>query len=97
MIATLEHLLDTRVRPFLRKHGGDAKIISYTDGILRLRMLGQCAGCPAATLTNETLIEEELKKELPELTQVLLVHEVSDALLMEAKRLMTRSAASQKE
>lgn len=97
MLTTLEQLLDTRVRPFLREHGGDAEIISYEDGILRLRMLGQCAGCPAATLTNESLIEEELKKEVPKLRQVLLVHEVSDSLLLEAKRLMTRSAASQKE
>ena len=45
----LEQLLDELVRPALRAHGGDAELVSYEEGILRLRMLGQCAGCPAAS------------------------------------------------
>jgi Fe/S biogenesis protein NfuA len=92
MINELERLLETRVRPFLREHGGDAEILGYADGILKLRMLGQCAGCPAAMLTNETLIEAELKQACSELRQVVLVQETSDFLLSEAKRLMTRGS-----
>ena len=57
MTATLEQLLETLVRPALRAHNGDVELVGYQDGILRLRMLGQCAGCPAAAMTNETLIE----------------------------------------
>ncbi len=91
MIAKLEQLMDERVRPALRAHGGDAEILSYEDGILRLRLLGQCSNCPAAALTNETLIEAELKEALPALRQVLLVQEVSPDLLSQAKALMGRS------
>ena len=46
MTATLEQLLETLVRPALRAHNGDVELVGYQDGILRLRMLGQCAGCP---------------------------------------------------
>lgn len=91
MTARLEELLDRLVRPALRAHGGDAELVGFEDGILRLRMLGQCAGCPGATLTNETLIEGQLLPLLPELKQVVLVHHVDDSLLDMARALMTRS------
>lgn len=90
----LDRLMEAHVRPQLREHGGDAKILSYENGILRLRMLGQCAGCPAADLTNETLIEGSLRHLVPELSQVVLVHQVSDDLLSEARRLMTRASGT---
>lgn len=93
MISEMEALLEERVRPFLREHGGDVEILSYEDGLLRVRMLGRCAGCPAADLTNETLIQEELMQVIPNLKQVILVQQVSESLLDEARRLMTRSAS----
>ena len=70
MTATLEQLLETLVRPALRAHNGDVELVGYQDGILRLRMLGQCAGCPAAAMTNETLIEGQLMPLLPDLKDV---------------------------
>ena len=85
MTATLVQLLETLVRPALRAHNGDV------DGILRLRMLGQCAGCPAAAMTNETLIEGQLMPLLPDLKEVILVHTVDASLLAEARSLMTRA------
>lgn len=93
MIPEIDALLEERVRPFLREHGGDAEILSYEDGILRLRMLGRCAGCPAASLTNESLIEEELMQVMPDLKQVILVQQVSESLLDEARRLLTRGTS----
>ena len=89
MTATLEQLLETLVRPALRAHNGDVELVGYQDGILRLRMLGQCAGCPSADLTNETLVEAELVKALPEvISKVVVVQTVSDELWEQAKRLL---------
>lgn len=87
----LEELLETLVRPALREHGGDVELVRYENGVLRLNMLGRCAGCPGATLTNEALIEGQLKPLLPELREVILVHAVSDSLLAQARAMMTRS------
>ncbi len=91
MTAKLEQLLDELVRPALGAHGGDVALVGYENGVLRLRMLGQCAGCPAANMTNETLIEGQLMPLLPELKEVILVHTVNDSLLAEARALMTRA------
>ncbi len=90
----LDRLMEEHVRPQLREHGGDAEILSYENGILRLRMLGQCAGCPAADLTNETIIEGSLLPLVPGLSQVVLIHQVSDELLSEARRLTTHGSGT---
>ena len=89
MTATLEQLLETLVRPALRAHNGDVELVGYQDGILRLRMLGQCAGCPSADLTTETLVEAELVKALPDLVEkVCVVQSVSVELWEQAKKLL---------
>ena len=82
----LEQMLDELVRPALK--AGDVVLIGFEDGILRLRMLGQCAGCPAATMTNETIIEGQLMPLIPALKQVILVHHVDESLLDMARSLM---------
>ena len=85
----IEAVLDEKVRPALRAHGGELSIDHLEDGVLYVKMLGQCAGCPSADLTNETLVEAELVKELPELVRkVAVVQTVSDELWEQAKRLI---------
>ncbi len=88
MLERIQALMDAQIRPQLRQHGGEAEIVSYENGVLRLRLLGACAGCPAAQLTNESLIEAVLKEQLPEVQEVQLVQQVSESLLEEARRLM---------
>ena len=89
MLEQIKVVLDERVRPFLKEHGGDVSVIGYEDGVLQLKLLGQCAGCPAASLTNEMIIQEEVTKAVPEVKRVMLVQGVSDELMAEARRLMT--------
>ena len=56
----IEAVLNEKIRPVLRAHGGDIAADRLEDGVLYVRFLGQCAGCPSADLTNETVVEEEL-------------------------------------
>ena len=85
----IEAVLDEKVRPSLRAHGGEIEIDHLEDGVLYVKLLGQCAGCPSADLTNETLVEAELVKTLPELVKkVSVIQTVSDELWEQAKRLL---------
>jgi len=85
----IEAVLDEKVRPSLRAHGGEIEADRCEDGVLYVKLLGQCAGCPSADLTNETLIEAELTAALPELVRkVAVVQTVSDELWEQAKRLL---------
>ena len=77
----IEAVLDEKVRPSLRAHGGEIQVDHLEDGVLYVKLMGQCAGCPSADLTNETLVEAELVKALPEVVQkVAVIQTVSDEL-----------------
>ena len=85
----IEAVLDERVRPALRAHGGEIEIDRLKAGVLYVKLLGQCAGCPSADLTSETVVEAELVKALPELVRrVAVVQTVSDELWEQAKKLL---------
>ena len=85
----IEAVLNEKVRPSLRAHGGGLEIDHSEDGVLYIKLLGQCAGCPSADLTNETVIEAEVVKALPDLVErVVVVQTVSDELWEQAKRLL---------
>ena len=85
----IEAVLEEKVRPALRAHGGEIEIDRLEEGVLYVKLLGQCAGCPSADLTNETIVEAELVKALPELVRkVAVVQTVSDELWEQAKKLL---------
>ena len=60
MYEDIEAVLDEHVRPLLRTHGGEMEIIEVEDGVVRFKLKGKCAGCPAADLTTEELIQTAL-------------------------------------
>ncbi len=84
----LETVLDDRVRPLLRSHGGEIEVLSFEDGIVRFKLLGHCAGCAAADLTAEELVNTELTEALPWVKQAVLVTEVSRDLLEQAAAIL---------
>ena len=93
MIERIEKVLEQDVRPSLLSHEGNVQIVSYEEKskILRVRLPGQCSGCPSAQLTTEEVIEKAVKEKIPEVEQVLLVHEVSSELLDMARKILSRS------
>ena len=85
----IEEVLDRQVRPSLRAHGGEIQVDRLENKVLYVKLLCQCAGCPSADLTNETLVEAEVVKALPELVEkVAVIQTVSDELWEQAKRLL---------
>ena len=88
-LARIEQVLEARVRPALHQHGGEIAVDHLQDGVLYVKLMGQCAGCPSADLTTENLVQAELVAAVPELVrQVVVVQSVSDELWDQAKRLL---------
>ena len=66
----VQKVLDT-VRPALQADGGDAELVDVgDDGVVKLRLVGACAGCPMSQLTLKEGIEKVLKEKLPQVTSV---------------------------
>jgi Fe-S cluster biogenesis protein NfuA len=60
-----------KVRPSLQADGGDVELVDVTaDGVVQVKLLGHCAGCPMSTLTLKNGIERVLKAEIPEVKSV---------------------------
>ncbi|MGI8538018.1 MAG: NifU family protein [Mycobacteriales bacterium] len=58
------------VRPYLGSHGGDVELISVGDGVVRLRMLGSCDGCPSSSVTLKLAVEGAIEAAAPEVTAI---------------------------
>ncbi len=61
----LVHELIDRVRPYLQRDGGDIEIVSVEDGIVYVKMLGACDGCPLIDVTLRQGIETMLLENVP--------------------------------
>lgn len=60
-----------KIRPALQADGGDVELVDVTkDGVVKVRLVGACAGCPMSTMTLAFGIERELKKQVPGLKRV---------------------------
>jgi Fe-S cluster biogenesis protein NfuA len=55
-----------KVRPLLRSHGGNVELLGTGGGVVRLRMLGSCHGCPSSALTLKHAIEEAIYAGAPD-------------------------------
>jgi Fe-S cluster biogenesis protein NfuA len=89
LLAEVEQVLEARVRPTIHAHGGYLEVERLTDdGVLDIRLLGACAGCPATDYSMKYLISQELVGVVESVTAVRLVQSVSDDLISEALRLL---------
>jgi Fe-S cluster biogenesis protein NfuA len=88
MFNEVNRILEEHVRPVLAEHYGDIRLISVEDGIVEVKLLGQCNGCPSANLTVEHVVENSLKEAIPSIKAVRIKNEVSEELWEAAKKIL---------
>lgn len=90
----VERVIEERIRPALRFHGGDIRLIEVTGSDVKVRLLGACCFCPSAQSTMEDVVTGSLKEELgDEIGRVILWNEISDELLDFARDFFKRKQA----
>jgi len=70
IIKQIKDVIETRVRPFVQQDGGDIVLDSFRDGIVYVRLMGACSGCPSAFVTLKSGIEKLLQHYVPEVKTV---------------------------
>ena len=70
----IEKALD-KVRPAMRADGGDARLIALDEanGKVSIQMLGACGGCPLSQLDFVYVIEGLIRREVPEVRDIVAV------------------------
>jgi Fe-S cluster biogenesis protein NfuA len=65
----VEAALDT-IRPAIAMDGGNVELLDIEDGVVTLRMMGACGGCPMSTMTLKRGIEQRLREMVPGIERV---------------------------
>lgn len=68
----VEAALD-KVRPALQADGGDVELVDVKDGVVTVRLTGACGGCPMSSMTLRLGVERVLRREIPEITELVAV------------------------
>ncbi|KAL6765679.1 hypothetical protein V8C86DRAFT_2456804 [Haematococcus lacustris] len=73
VVAMIKELLETRIRPAVMEDGGDITYKSFDPdtGVVTVKMLGACSGCPSSTVTLKSGIENMLMHYIPEVKGVI--------------------------
>lgn len=67
------------VRPYAESHGGYIDLESVVDGVVKIRMMGSCDGCPSSSATMTYGVEEALRKHWPDFRRLEMVDDSGDA------------------
>jgi Fe-S cluster biogenesis protein NfuA len=61
-----------KIRPELQADGGDVQLVEWDEenGVVKLQLMGACAGCPMSQVTLKEGVEAVLTKEVPEVKSV---------------------------
>ena len=59
------------IRPHLKADGGDVELVEVTEeGIVKVKLLGACEGCPMREMTLTQGITRFIKKKVPQVKEV---------------------------
>jgi Fe-S cluster biogenesis protein NfuA len=59
------------IRPYLKADGGDVELIDVTEeGVVKVKLLGACEGCPMREMTLTKGITRFIKKKVPQIKEV---------------------------
>lgn len=71
IIKEIKKQITEKIRPALVMDGGNIEFVDYDEGILKVRLLGACHGCPMASITLKNAVEGILKEYIPEIQEVI--------------------------
>ena len=61
------------VKPALQADGGDVELVDVQEAVVKVRLAGECSGCPRFIMTVKNLIELMLKDKVPGVKEVVAV------------------------
>jgi len=62
-----------KIRPALVRDGGNVELVGVEGDVVKVRLTGACGGCPMSQMTLKMGIERILKREIPEIKEVVAV------------------------
>jgi Fe-S cluster biogenesis protein NfuA len=69
----IRKVIEEEIRPALQRDGGNIALVDVDEenGIVKVQLLGACAGCPMSMVTLTMFVEQQLKQKVPEVKRVI--------------------------
>ena len=61
----------SEIRPFLESDGGNIELVSITNDVVKVKLLGNCVNCSVNQMTLKNGVEMTIKKHAPEIEEVI--------------------------
>ncbi|MFN7087422.1 MAG: NifU family protein [Burkholderiales bacterium] len=68
-VETIREVLE-EARQILLRDGGDLELVALEGTVVRIRLKGNCVGCPRATLDLKNVVEALVRRRCPQITEV---------------------------
>lgn len=59
-----------KIRPMLQRDGGDISFVGIEGNVVKVKLQGACGCCPMSQMTLKAVVEQTIKKEIPEIERV---------------------------
>ena len=59
----------SEIRPFLESDGGNIELVSITDDVVKVKLLGNCVNCSVNQMTLKNGVEMTIKKYAPDINE----------------------------
>jgi Fe-S cluster biogenesis protein NfuA len=69
-LQNVEKALD-EIRPFLMNDGGNIKLLSIEENVVKVQLQGACTGCSVNQMTLKNGVEATIKKYAPQILEVI--------------------------
>ena len=61
----------SEIRPFLESDGGNIELVSISNDVVKVKLLGNCVNCSVNQMTLKNGVEMTIKKYAPEIKEVI--------------------------
>ena len=68
---SVQRILEDKINPAIASHGGSVSLVDLKDNTMFLQFSGGCQGCAASTVTLRDGIEEMVKREIPQIEEII--------------------------
>ncbi len=69
-VKLIKETIKTKVRPILVMDGGNIEFIDYKDGVVNVKLMGACNGCPLSGITLKNTVKSIIQETVPEVVDI---------------------------
>lgn len=68
----IKTLLKDEINPILKMQMASAEFVQFEEGLLTIKLMGGCSGCPSSSMALFSMISPIMKEKIPEIEDIIL-------------------------